>query len=97
MEFNKQELTKYRHQGHNVVIEGKRHLVISGVIDVESFRDEEAVVLTQVGALSIFGEGLHLSRLNPEDGQVIIDGDLIALEYEPPETEKKGLFSKLKK
>lgn len=97
MEFPKTELTKYRPQGHSVVIEGKRHLVISGVIDVESFREEEAVILTQAGALSLFGENLHLSRLNPDDGQVIIDGDLIALEYEPPATEKKGLFAKLKK
>ncbi|MDO4565093.1 MAG: YabP/YqfC family sporulation protein [Clostridia bacterium] len=97
MERKISELAPYRPQGHSVIIEGKRHVVISGVTEVDSFRDEEAVIMTQAGELSIFGNDLHLTRLNPDDGQVIIDGDIIAMEYAPPVEERRGLFSKAKR
>lgn len=97
MEWKGSELQPYKSGEHNIVIEGKRHLVIGGVTEVESFTDEEAAINTTLGALSVFGTELHLTRLNPDDGQVIIDGDIIALEYAPPVEQRKGIFGKIKR
>ncbi len=92
MELRGMELTKARTQTHTVVMESKRHVRITGVIDVESFHEDEAVIVTNAGVMCIFGADLHLCRLNPDDGQVIMEGDIQSLEYEPPAKEKRGLF-----
>ena len=96
MEIRSTETGKLKAQSHSVVLEAKRHLRITGVLEVESFHEDEACIMTQAGSLCIFGSGLHLSRLNPDDGQVLIDGDILSLEYEPPAKERKGLFGKFK-
>jgi len=83
---------KPKAQSHSLVLEGKRHLRITGALEVESFHEDEACVITQAGSLCVYGSGLHLSRLNPDDGQVLIDGDILSLEYEPPPKTKKKLF-----
>ena len=94
MEIRTTAASKPTLQTHSVVLESKRHLRITGVLEVASFHEDEACVLTQAGALYIFGSELHLSRLSPDDGQVLIDGDILSLEYEPPEKEKKSFFKR---
>ena len=94
MEQRNTDLTKVRTQTHNVIIEAKRHVRITGVIDVESFQEDAATIVTLAGILSIYGAELHLCRLNPDDGQIILDGDIQSLEYEPPASERRGLFGR---
>jgi len=39
---------------------------------------------------------MHISRLNLEDGQLIVEGHFIALEYSEEDTRRRGsLFSRL--
>lgn len=92
MELRGLELSKPRSQTHTVVMEAKRHVRITGVIDVESFHEDETVIVTNAGVLTVFGADLHLCRLNPDDGQVVMEGDILSLEYDPPAKEKRGLF-----
>lgn len=92
MEVRSLELSKARTQTHTVMMEAKRHVRITGVVDVESFHEDEAVIVTNVGVLHVYGADLHLCRLNPDDGQVVMEGDIQQLEYEPPAKEKRGLF-----
>ena len=81
---------------HTVLIEGRRRMRITGVVDVESFRDNELTVLTQSGTLTIWGEELKLGKLNPEDGQVLLEGEILSIEYEQPEPERRSIFSRRK-
>ena len=53
-------------------------------------------VLTQAGALTVWGDGLKLGKLNPEDGHVVLEGDIISIEYEQPEPERRSIFSRRK-
>ncbi len=66
---------------HNLIIENRERLSLSGVIDVESFNDECVVVETDLGALVIRGEDLHISKLNLDSSELNIEGDIISLEY----------------
>lgn len=86
---------KPRMRAHSIHIDNRSRSTISGVSDVESFNEQEIVLATEGGYLRIEGEGLHLSKLNLEDGQVAVEGEIIALEYEPPVQERKGLFGKV--
>ena len=86
-------LTEYAPDAHQIVIEGQRHARITGVADVESFHEEEAVIMTEAGVLILSGEELKLTRLDPDSGQVIVDGRILSLEYEQPSL-KRSLFGR---
>ena len=93
MDKNGGTLAEYVPDAHQIVIEGQRHARITGVVDVESFHEEEATILTEAGLLILSGEELKLTRLDPDSGQVIVDGRILSLEYEQPSL-KRGLFGR---
>ncbi len=89
-------LAEYAPDAHQLTIEGQRHARITGVVDVESFHEQEAVILTEAGMLILSGEELKLTRLDPDSGQVIVDGRIFSLEYEQPAL-KRSLFGRIRR
>ncbi len=87
--------SKSRARAHSVHIDNRSRTNITGVSDVESFNEQEIILQTEAGGLRIEGEGLHLSKLNLDDGQVAIEGEVYAMEYEPTVPEHRGLFSRM--
>ena len=79
---------------HNLTMEGRRKLTLSGVEDVERFDEQEIVLLTAEGSLVIGGEGLSVSRLSVESGDVSVQGLVRELRYEP-EARRGGFWSRL--
>ena len=59
---------------HNIIMENREKLTFSGVIDVDSFDENSVVVFTELGELSIKGEGLHVDNLDTSTGELIISG-----------------------
>ena len=79
---------------HNLVLEDRKRLSISGVTDVDNFDEQTAVVYTQLGELTIKGYDLHVSKLNVETGDLLMEGEIWSMNY--TEVRKKGgVFSKL--
>lgn len=77
---------------HELRLDHRARLNVSGVREVESF-DENAVVLNTVGGLLIVrGENLQLQALSIDGGQVSVHGRIDSLSYE--ETQKVGGFFK---
>ena len=84
---------------HNAILNDRKHLVLSGVLDVEKF-DENAVVLyTELGKLCVKGRDLNLMKLDINDlsGEIVIEGNIDALEYDKGKIRKKNesIISKL--
>lgn len=80
---------------HNIIIEGREHLSVSGVEDVESF-DENAVSLyTSQGLLTIRGTGLRVDRLSIEGGELSIEGVVNSLQYSDEQPAAGGFWSRL--
>ncbi|MBQ1893137.1 MAG: sporulation protein YabP, partial [Clostridia bacterium] len=51
---------------------------------------------TDAGDMNIAGECLHITRLDLDNGQVVIEGEIGLIEYEEPIPKKKGsLLSRL--
>lgn len=67
---------------HNIILEGRARLSISGVAEVESFDDNEVIALTSQGNLIVRGSGLHIGSLNVETGDLNVDGLITSLVYE---------------
>jgi len=75
----------------NLILENREKLSISGVIDVESFNDECVIIDTEMGVLIVRGEDLHINKLNLDNSELNIEGDIISCEYSDKEgTKSKG-------
>ncbi len=81
---------------HNIILEDRKKLVLSGVSDVVSFDEISVVLETLKGRLNINGSNLHIHTLCLEDGNVTIEGNVDELMYEDSEQNKrKGLFGRI--
>jgi sporulation protein YabP len=78
-------------QPHELRLDNRARLTVSGVREVESF-DESVIVLSTVrGLMIIRGEKLRLQALSVDGGQVSVGGLIDSLSYEE-EKEKRGGF-----
>lgn len=80
---------------HNIIMQNRTKLSISGVEDVENFDDREVVLYTSRGKLTIRGTELHIERLSVDEGDLTIEGTIDALEYSAELRGRGGFFSKL--
>lgn len=76
---------------------GRKTLDITGVKQVESFDNEEFLLETVMGFLSIRGQNLQMKNLDVDKGIVSIKGKVFDLIYldEHQGDKAKGFFSKL--
>ena len=79
---------------HSVQIENREKLSLTGVISVESFNEVEVVASTYAGTVTVFGVGLHITRLDLDAGHLWVEGTVGGLEYHE-QSAKKSLFSSL--
>lgn len=80
----------------NIILEGRARLAVSGVNDVVSYDENEIVMDTAKGRLTVRGEHLHMGRLTLENGEATVDGSFTALEYDDSTGEKaRGFFARL--
>lgn len=80
---------------HNLILKERNQLNISGVLDVDSFDEHMVIAYTELGELTIGGENLHISKINLDSGDVILDGEISSLTYTQNSSKKQSLFSKL--
>ena len=82
---------------HDVIMRGRRILDITGVKLVESFDNEEFLLETSMGFLSIRGQNLQMKNLDVDKGIVSIKGKVYDIVYlDDHHGEKtKGFFGKL--
>ena len=69
---------------HSIIMENRKLLTATGVSDVDSFDEQSVTAYTDLGELSIRGNGLHISKLNVETGT-----------YSENRSSSGGLLSKL--
>ena len=80
---------------HSLSLDGRQKAVITGVEEVDSFNEQMVVLATTAGTLSLMGPQLHISHLNLEDGQLLVEGEIAALEYDERRQNRGSLLSRL--
>lgn len=82
---------------HKVVIDSRSKIIITAVEDVDSFNENEVILLTNHGFITVTGEDLHIAKLNLEDGTLVVDGKIQSVDYADHEEQraKRGVFSKM--
>ncbi len=84
-----------RKSAHRVVIDGRDRVSITAVNDVDSFNENEIIFLTSQGMMTITGEDLHISKLDLDEGTLIIDGMIDSIDYSDHEEERLNGGKKL--
>lgn len=80
---------------HNVIMEGRERLSVSGVVDVESFDEETIVLHTSKGMLIVRGSDLHIEKLSLDGGDLAVEGYVDSLKYEEERADKGGFMARL--
>lgn len=81
MALNEQNPANAMQIPHNLVLEDRCRLTVSGVSDVDSFDEQTVIVFTQMGELTVKGTDLHINRLSLEMGELAVEGEITALTY----------------
>lgn len=89
------EATGNRTLYHQLQLDGREKLTVSGVEDVERFDENAIVMSTCAGTLVITGEDLHIGKLSLEGGELKVEGRIDSLEYEEDAPVSGGFFSHL--
>lgn len=89
--MNNQEKTPK--QSHNIIMENRKSLSISGITDVDSFDEREISLYTSLGELTVQGRDLHIDSMSIETGNMTITGDIWSLVY--GDKDRKGAVSAL--
>ncbi len=77
-----------------VNIENREKATITGIVRVESFDEHEVCAHTENSILTVYGEGLHIFRLDLDNGILIVNGFITGCEYSDLNV-KNGFFSKI--
>lgn len=89
-----EDKTKTGIRPHNVIIEDRERISVSGVEEVDSFDEKQIILRTSKGNLILRGTGLHIDKLSLDTGEMSVTGILTDLGYE--ETAPGGsLWSRL--
>lgn len=80
---------------HNIIMEDRKKLSLSGVTDIDSFDEQTIVAITDMGELTIRGWNLHITRLNLEQSELMVDGEISSLTYTDVRPKAQGFFSKV--
>ncbi|HHY95827.1 MAG TPA: sporulation protein YabP [Firmicutes bacterium] len=66
---------------HTVSISNRERLEVRGVSRVESFDEEEIVLETDLGMLTVRGQDLHIQNVDVEQGNFCVEGVINGLQY----------------
>ncbi len=82
--------TVSRSTKQHIVLENRERLTVSGILDVESFDDQNVILHTDLGVLLVKGDDLHINKLNIESGELVIEGYIISCNYTDADISSKG-------
>ena len=80
---------------HNLILEDRKKLTVSGVQDVDCFDESLVVLFTNMGKLTVRGRGLHVNAFDVSTGEFSREGDISGVEYSDEVKGKSGFFARI--
>ena len=81
---------------HSVIIERRRKINMSGILEVRGCDEENAVLQTTEGTLTVKGEELKIISFSKSTGELFMEGEIVAFIYSG-EDRGKGLLRRILK
>jgi len=82
-------------KSHNIIVENRRKIVITGVKDVESFNESDIIIVTHSGGLRIKGRNLEIGKVSVESGDLEMTGTVTSLHYSDADRTPNNIITKL--
>ena len=77
---------------HNLSLDNRKKLSVTGVVGVDSMSDKEVDILLADSRLTVKGEGLTVNKLNVDDGNLTVLGEnFVSLVYADKNKAKNSL------
>ena len=80
---------------HTLILTGRERLTLDGICEVVRFDEESVVLRTAMGILTVEGEGLHVTKLLLDCGEVNVEGKISALVYSERAERSRGFFHRV--
>lgn len=80
---------------HQVILEERNYLSVSGVCEVISFDENQVELTTSLGDLTVRGEKLHITKTNVETGELLLNGEISELSYSAMKSSGGNLWSRV--
>ena len=80
---------------HNIILEGRSKMVLSGISDVIAFEEDNVQLKTTKGDLTIRGNLMKMESFVSDTGDLVIQGNIYALVYVNDSAQKQGFLSRL--
>ena len=80
-------------QPHQLILQDRKQLELTGVSDVDSFDDTKVIAYTGLGELTVRGRNLHVRQLCLDGGSLSVEGQIDSLTYS--EISQGGFFGRL--
>jgi sporulation protein YabP len=80
---------------HSLSLDERHHLTVTGVSEVLSFDENEVVMDTSLGMLTVEGEQLHVEKLSLDIGELTLEGSVHSLCYSRGNQKKGSVWSRL--
>lgn len=80
---------------HTLTLRSRQQLTMTGVTRVISCDENGAVLETPLGNLTVGGQGIQVSELSVQSGQVSISGKIEYLQYAENRQSSGGLLARL--
>lgn len=87
--------SNFSEKPHNIILENRKKLILSGILDVESFEEDVAELKTSKGMLTVRGDNLKMESFISETGDLSINGNIYAFVYLNDTSKKEGFFNRL--
>lgn len=85
-----EEKRNVSNRSHNIILENRKKMSVSGVEHVTSFDPALIILVTVQGNITIKGAELDIKKLNLDDGNLSIEGYINSIVY----TDKEDISSK---
>lgn len=86
---------------HTLSILNRKKIKLTGVIQVDSFDDDQVELATKLGRLVIKGQKLHVNQLDVAEGNLTIEGIVTGFQYyeegKGAKAKSKGILERLLK
>ena len=80
---------------HSIQLEERHRLAVTGVSEGLSFDENEVIMDTSLGLLTVEGEGLHVEKLSLDMGELSLEGSIQSLCYSRGNQKKGSIWSRL--
>ncbi len=83
---------------HTCYLQNRSAVTLTGVSEVVSFDENQVVMDTDMGLLTLKGKDLHVSRITVEKGEADVEGQVDSLIYSSNDAYRKSgqsLFTRL--